>query len=84
MWRRVRVTISHLHLNCRRAGNRIHDTGKFNQDSVARQLNHTALMLGNFRIDHFGSHRFKRIQRSRFVGPHHPGIADNVGNKNCR
>ena len=45
------VAIAHPALNFRSAGNRVDDTWKFHQHTVARQFHDASLMLRNFAVD---------------------------------
>src|SRR5882724_11117720 len=56
--RRTGVLFPHTALQFRGAGNRVHDTGKFHQHSVAGQFDDSSLMLADFGINEIGPERF--------------------------
>jgi hypothetical protein len=48
---RLAVALLHPPLHCHRTGDRLHDTRKLDEDTVARRLDDAPLVLGNLRVD---------------------------------
>src|SRR5271165_5215491 len=71
-----------LHLDG--APHRIDDAAKFDQNAVARALNHPAVMNRNDRVDQVASERAQPRQDAILVGAGKPREADDVGDQNCR
>ena len=57
------------------------DAGKLDQRAVADQLDDTAVVLGDRRIEQRQAMLLQRGQRAGLVAPHHTRIADHVGRK---
>jgi uncharacterized protein YjiK len=62
--------------------NRINRTGKFNQDTIARCLHHTAAMRPDLRVENVTSARLERGKRTFLVISHETTVLGDVGRKN--
>ena len=75
---KVLVSFRHHHLHRDGRLDGADDAGKFQQEAVAGVLHQAAAMIEDDRIDR-GPMRLERGVRSRLVGPHHAGVAGDVG-----
>jgi len=80
--RRTGVLFSHTTLQLGGACNRIHNTGKLHQHSVAGQFDDSSLMLADFGINEIGPQRVQCRERAGFVRTHEAAVANHVGGKN--
>ena len=69
----------HIPLDFGGAFDRIHDARKLDQHSVAGQLDDSALMLGNGRVDQFRAMAFEVRQCADLISAHQAAVTDNVG-----
>src|SRR5262245_37113205 len=82
--RRLGVTFGRAALDIDRATHRSDDARKLDQYSVARGLNNSAAMLGNFRVNQFTSERIEASKRAAFIHTHQSRITDNISDNDCR
>ena len=60
----------------------IDNTGEFDQQAVAHQLDDAAVVARDQRFDDFASERSHPVQGARLVRPHEAGIACHIGGGN--
>ena len=77
--RAANFALAELFLYLDGASNRVHRAGEFQQRTVAHELDDTAGMRGDRRIDQFAPQRVKPCKRPRLVDPHEARIPDHVG-----
>src|SRR5262249_12584218 len=63
---------------------RFYDAWELDQDSVARGLDNSSAMLGNFRVDQCTPMRLEAHKRAGFVSTHQSRIANNISDHDCR
>ena len=78
------VAFGHGRLHFGRASERVDDAGELDQQAVAGGLDEAAVMLGDFRIDHFGAQRLEPAERSFLIGTDQARIAGHIGGKDRR
>lgn len=65
------------------AADGLDDAGKLGQEPIAYRLDHSALMLGNRRLNQLGAMGLKRGERAFLVSAHQPAVAGYIGGENC-
>ena len=83
-WRALRPAHGLRALDGERAFDGVDDAAELDQRAVADQLDDTALVGGDRRIEDRLAVALQRGERAGLVGPHHAGIADHVGRENGR
>src|SRR5882757_8915547 len=78
------VAFGHSPLHGDRAGDRLDDTRKLNEDSVASRLNDPALVFADFWLDQFATMGSKPRESPGFVLTHEPAISGDIGGENGR
>ena len=71
-------------MNFDRASNGVHSAGELHQRAVAHQLDDTAGMGGNRRIDQFTPQGVQPGEGPGLVDAHEAGISDDIGRQDRR
>ena len=66
------VPLCHCALDAERAGRRLDDTGKLDEQSVAHRLDDAPVVLADFRIDELAVQRLEALEGAFLVRPHQP------------
>jgi hypothetical protein len=78
------VLLHKLFLDFDGAGDGVHGAGEFHQRAVAHELDDTAGMRGDRRIDQLAPQIIQPGQSARLVHAHEARITDHVGGQDCR
>jgi len=73
------IAVGHRALQLDRAADRINDTGKFDQQSVAGGLDEAAAMLLELRIDELAVKGFEAVERTLLIRSHQTRVACHIG-----
>jgi hypothetical protein len=65
------------------AGDGVDDTGKFDQQAVARGLYDSTLMTGDCGIKDLTTERFEGFQRADLVGSHEAAVTGDIRREHC-
>ena len=75
----VGVVLGDAPLDLDRTPHRVDDARELDQRAVARELDDTAAVLGDPRLDELLAQRLEPGVRARLVGFHQPAVTDHVG-----
>jgi hypothetical protein len=78
------IVVSHGLLHFNRTPHGIHDARKLDQEAVPGGLDNASSVPRNFWINYVLPMGFELGQRTLFVGPHKPRVANHVGGQYCR
>jgi hypothetical protein len=82
--REASIALQHAVLHLDGATRSVDYAAKLDKGSVAGTLNYAPVMHRDSRIDQIAPERAKPRQRTIFVGPSEPTVADYIGRQNCR
>ena len=78
------VALGHAPLHVHSAPHRVHRTGKFHQQPIARGLDDAPAMADQNGIHHILEVRLQRVEGTFFVRAHQPAVASHVGSHDGR
>ena len=80
--RHIGVSLRHLALHFDGATHRVDDTGKLDEQTVARSLDDATAMFLDFGIGQLAPKRLQPRKSSLLVGTHEPAVTSDIGGKN--
>ena len=83
-FRRRGIALADHLLDLDGAGHRVDGAGELDERAIPHQLDHTAGMRGDRRVDDVSPQRLQALERTRLVGLHQPGITNDIGSQNGR
>src|SRR6516164_1088116 len=78
------ITFDHAALDLNSTARRVHGACELNQDTVARPLDDSAAMLGDFGFQKFTTMRIEPQQGAFLIGSHHSAVTGHVTGEDGR
>src|SRR5712671_4682214 len=67
----------------RSAPHRIDNTGKLDEQSIARRLDDAPVLFADFGVDDLTAQLFQRVVGALLIRSHQARVANHIGGKNC-